>query len=115
METIEIWHNPRCGKSRETLSLIEASGASTIIRLYLKDTPSKTEIESVLNKLGISALSLIRIKEPLFIEFYKDKKLTDEAYIQAMVDHPILIERPIVIKNKVAVLGRPPENALKLL
>jgi arsenate reductase len=115
MEEIEIWHNPRCGKSRETLALIEQTGVVPTIRLYLKDTPTAKEIESVLTKLGIAPLLLIRTKEPLFIELYKDKKLTDQAYIQAMVDYPILIERPIVIKNMKAVLGRPPENVLKIL
>jgi arsenate reductase (glutaredoxin) len=115
MESIEIWHNPRCGKSRETLALIENKGVVPSIKLYLKDTPTFKEIESVLTKLGMAPLSLIRTKEPLFIELYKDKKLSDQAYIQAMADHPILIERPIVIKNNQAILGRPPENVRKLL
>ncbi len=115
MDELEVWHNPRCGKSRATLALIEVAGYKPIIRLYLKDTPSYVEIQSVLNKLNILPLALIRINEPIFVELFKDKKLTDTEFIQAMVDNPILIERPIVINKYKAVLGRPPENVLQLI
>ena len=115
MEEIEIWHNPRCGKSRETLALIENAGHTPKIRLYLKDNPTFSEISATLKKLDALPLALIRTNEPVFIESYKGKALSDNEYIQAMVDNPILIERPVVIKNNHAILGRPPGNVLKLI
>lgn len=111
---IEIWHNPRCSKSRETLQLLEEYNAT--VRLYLEDSPSADEIRTVLKKLGISARELLRSGE----EDYKtlnlaDTNLSEEDLINAMVKAPRLIERPIVINGNKASIGRPPVRVLEIL
>ena len=110
-DTLVIYHNPRCTKSRETLALIEKKKPEIVE--YLKTPPSATELKMLLKKLGLSVQDIIRKKEPLFIE--KDKKLSDEKWIAILVKNPVLIERPIVVKGNKAVIGRPPENVLKLI
>lgn len=110
---IIIYHNPRCTKSRETLALIEKQKPEIVE--YLKTPPSATELKSLLKKLGLNVQEIIRKKEPLFIEKYKDKKLSDEKWMEVLVKNPVLIERPIVVKGNKAVIGRPPENVLKLI
>ncbi|WP_044200491.1 arsenate reductase (glutaredoxin) [Flammeovirga sp. OC4] len=111
---IKIWHNPRCSKSRESLNLLKENGDEVEVREYLKDTPSKAEIEEILSMLNISPLALIRKGEAIYKENFKGKELTDEEYINAMVEYPKLIERPIVIKDNKAVIGRPPSLVLDL-
>lgn len=106
-----IYHNPRCTKSRETLALIEKKKPEIVE--YLKTPPSATELKLLLKKLGLSVQQIIRKKEPLFIE--KDKKLNDEKWIDVLIKNPILIERPIVVKGNKAVIGRPPSTVLTLL
>ena len=114
--SITIYHNPRCSKSRQTLALLEENGVTPEVVLYLSDTPSAKELSDIIKKLGISARELLRKKESEYAELnLKDESLSDSALIKAMVDHPKLIERPIVVKGQKAVLGRPPENALELL
>ncbi len=108
-----IYHNPRCTKSRETLALIEKKKPEIVE--YLKTPPSATELKLLLKKLGLSVQQIIRKKEPLFIEKYKDKKLNDEKWIDVLIKNPILIERPIVVKGNKAVIGRPPSTVLTLL
>jgi len=115
MAAIDIYHNPRCGKSRTTLKLIQEAGIEPNIRLYLQDTPTQAELRSIIKKLGIPAEGLIRKGEKIFKEQYKGQELDDAGWIKAMADHPILIERPIVIKGDKAVLGRPPENVSALV
>lgn len=112
---LTIYHNPRCSKSRETLKLIEDSGAMVTVVEYLKASPSKDELEEVIEKLGIRPQELIRKGEAIYKEKFKGKNLTDEEWINAMVENPVLIERPIVIKGDKAVLGRPPESVKELL
>jgi len=114
-ENVIIYHNPRCTKSRETLALLEKKKAKSQIIEYLKTPPTATELKSFLKKLGLSVQDIIRKKEPLFIEKFKDKKLSDEKWIEVLVKNPVLIERPIVVKGNKAVIGRPPENVLELL
>ena len=114
-DTIIIYHNPRCTKSRETLALLEKKKAKPEIVEYLKTPPTVTELKSVLKKLGLNVQEIIRKKEPLFIEKFKTKKFNDEKWIDVLVKNPVLIERPIVVKGNKAVIGRPPENVLKLL
>ena len=109
-----IFHNPRCGKSRQTLNLLEEKGEMITIVEYLKTVPSKEELADIVNMLGIKPLDLIRKKETEFAE-YKGKELSDEEWIEVMVSHPKLIERPIVIKDGKAAIGRPPENVLEIL
>lgn len=111
---LTIYHNPRCRKSRETLALIEESGIDVKIIEYLKDVPSSEELKDLVNKLGISAEKLLRKNEAIFKEQFKGKDLSEDEWIKAMIEHPKLIERPIVVKGGKAVLGRPPEHVREL-
>ena len=112
--TTTIWHNPRCSKSRQTLTLLEERGISAAVRLYLDDAPSTNEVAEVLNQLGIAPWELLRRGENVFKELGLDKNTADQALIAAMSANPILIERPIVIHGGRAALGRPPESVLGL-
>ena len=112
---MKIYHNPRCSKSRQTLQLIKESGREVEIIEYLTTPPTFEELKSVIFQLGISPEQLLRKNEVVFKEKYKGKSLSDDEWIRAMIDHPKLIERPIVIDGKKAILGRPPENVLSLL
>ena len=112
---MRIYHNPRCRKSRETLELITKQGVSVEIIEYLKETPSANDLSVILSKLGMKPEQLLRKGEKLFKEEFKGKKLTDNQWIKAMVENPVLIERPIVVKGNKAIIGRPPENVNKLL
>ncbi len=112
---MKIYHNPRCRKSRETLAMIEDNGGNAEIVLYLENVPTKNELKDLLDKLGMTPLQLIRKGEKEWKENYKGKDLNDEEILEAMVKYPKLIERPIVVKGKKAILGRPPENVLELL
>ena len=106
--SITIYHNPRCGKSREGLKLLEEAGVEFQTRLYLKDPVSKEELSEVVQKLGISAEGLLRKKEAIFKEEYANKSLSEEDCLDAMLTHPKLIERPIVVNGDKAIIGRPP-------
>ncbi|MBL6445051.1 arsenate reductase (glutaredoxin) [Fulvivirga sp. 29W222] len=112
---LTIYHNPRCRKSRETLGIIESSGAMMEVVEYLKTPPTKGELKQIIEKLGIKPEGLIRKGEAIYKEKYKGKSLTDDEWIEAMEGNPILIERPIVVKGDKAVIGRPPENVKELL
>jgi arsenate reductase len=112
---MKIYHNPRCSKSRQTLALIQENGVEPEVVLYLENIPSTEELRDLLSKLEITPMQLIRKGEKDWKENYKGKELSDAQLIQAMIAHPKLIERPIVVKDNKAVLGRPPENALELL
>ncbi|MBB6460859.1 arsenate reductase (glutaredoxin) [Flammeovirga kamogawensis] len=111
---VTIWHNPRCSKSREALQLLNDNGDDVQIREYLKEHPSKDEIVALLSLLKIKPLDLIRKGEAIYKENFKGKDLSDDEYISAMVEYPKLIERPIVIKDNKAVIGRPPQLVLDL-
>ena len=112
---ITIYHNPRCGKSRATLALLQESGVAPHIIEYLKTPPTAAELESIVAKLGIAPEALVRKGEELYKEEYAGRQLTDAQWIEAMSRHPILIERPIVVKGNRAVLGRPPESVKQLI
>jgi arsenate reductase len=112
---LTIYHNPRCSKSREALALVDGSGQEVVIKEYLKTPPSKKELVQILTKLGKRPQEIIRKGESIFKEKYRGKDFSDKEWIQIMVDNPILIERPIVIKGKNAVLGRPPSKIASLL
>ena len=112
--TTTIWHNPRCSKSRQTLALLEERGISPAVRLYLDDAPSTTEVAEVLRQLGIKPWELLRRGEKVFKELGLNEDTADEALIEAMSANPILIERPIIVHDGGAALGRPPENVLEL-
>jgi arsenate reductase len=116
MSQVVIYHNPRCSKSRQTLELIKENGVEPEIREYLKDTPSADELKGVLNALGISARALLRTKEQEYSDNnMADTSLTDDQIIALMIANPKLIERPIVIKEGQARIGRPPESVLEIL
>lgn len=114
--SVTIFHNPRCSKSRQTLQLLQENGVEPEVRLYLEDVPTAAELKAVLKQLGFSARELMRNKETDFKENnLGDKSLSDDQLIQAMIDFPKLIERPIVIKGNKAKIGRPPEQVLEIL
>lgn len=104
---ITIYHNPRCGKSREGLAFLETTNQSFEIVKYLETPLSFNELEIIIQKLGISPMQLIRTKEAIWIEKYKGKNLHDNEIIQSMINYPILIERPIVVKGNRAIVARP--------
>ncbi|OAN54622.1 arsenate reductase (glutaredoxin) [Paramagnetospirillum marisnigri] len=113
-DQVTIYHNPRCGKSRDTLKLIEGKGIAPRIVDYLKEPPSVAELTRILALLGKRPVEITRRKEALDAGF--DPALfEDGALIAALVAHPIAIERPIVVKGDKAALGRPPENVLGIL
>jgi len=112
--TTTIWHNPRCSKSRQTLALLEAQGVDVTIKLYLEDTPTPAALSTVLDQLGIPAWDWLRRGEAVFKTLGLSKDSGDQAILEAMHAHPVLIERPVVIHGKRAALGRPPENVLAL-
>ncbi len=115
-DKITIYHNPRCSKSRETLALLQNQGIEPTVVQYLQNPPDATTLKQLLKALNISPRELLRNKEDEYKTLkLADPKLSDEELIAAMCQHPKLIERPIVVKGKRAVLGRPPENALQLL
>ena len=110
-----ILHNPRCSKSRETLQLLEEKGEDILVVKYLDDVPTREELENILSLLNISPIDLVRTKEAIWKEKYKDSALSDSEVIDAMLENPKLIERPIVIKNNKAAIGRPPKQVLDIL
>jgi arsenate reductase len=116
MTELTLYHNPRCSKSRGALELLEQRGLNPTVIRYLETPPSATELKQILTRLGISPRQLLRSGE----EEYKtlnltDPSLTDAEIIEAMVNHPKLIERPILVAGDVAVVGRPPEKVLEIL
>lgn len=113
---ITIYHNPKCGTSRNVLALIREAGIEPTIIEYLKDPPSRTEMLSLIKRSGGTARSFLRAKEPLADELgLKDAKVSDAKIVDAMVAHPILIERPIVVTERAVKLCRPAELVLEIL
>lgn len=110
-----IYHNPKCSKSRATLALLKEHGVEPKVVEYLKTPPTKTELKGIIDKLGIEPEQLVRKGEEIYKTKYAGRKLTASQWIDAMIENPILIERPIVVSGSRAVLGRPPENVEKLL
>ena len=114
--TVTIYHNPRCSKSRQTLQLLLDKGIEPRIVEYLETPPDAATLNAILTQLDMEPRDLMRRKEPEYHALnLADPNLSREALIQAMVEHPTLMERPIVLVNKKAALGRPPENVLDLL
>lgn len=114
--SITILHNPRCTKSRQTLELLERKGVSPHVVEYLKTPPDEAELRRLIRLLGIAPRDLLRTKEPEYKEAGLDRPgISDADIIRAMVKYPKLIERPIVVRGNKAVIGRPPENVLKIL
>ena len=116
MSDITIHHNPRCGTSRNTLALIRSSGAEPVVIEYLKTPPSRAQLVELIDAAGLGVRGLMRAKEALFAERgLGDPRMTDEALIDAMMAHPILINRPIVVTPLGTRLCRPPETVLEIL
>lgn len=103
-----IYYNARCSKCREAINLLVDANCEFEIREYLKVPPTKTEIKELLQKLNCNPIDIIRKNEPLFIEKFKDKKISKTQWIQLLSENPILIERPVVIDGNKAIIGRPP-------
>ncbi len=114
MEQVIIWHNNRCSKSRDSLSYLQDSNQNTTVFEYLKTPPTLEDINYVLEKLQIPAETLIRKGEEVYKSNFKDKKFSEEEWRKILVQHPVLIERPIVIKGNQAVIGRPLEKVIDL-
>lgn len=113
--TIKIYHNPRCSKSRQTLALLTDRGETPEIIEYLKDAPSEAEIRAVAKMLGIlSVREMMRTGESIYKELNLKAVTDEDRLIRAMAENPKLIERPIVIKDGKAAIGRPPESVLSL-
>jgi len=112
---ITIYHNTRCKKSREGLEIVENSGKEYKIREYLKDPLSEDELKSLLTKLNMTAIQLVRKNEKIWKENFKDKDLSENELVRIMVENPKLIERPIVENETKAVVGRPPEEINNLV
>ena len=113
---ITIYHNPKCSKSRQTLKLLQEQGINPVTIEYLKNPPTVEKLKEILSLLGVSPRDLMRKKEDEYKELdLANSKLSDKDLIDFMVKHPILIERPIVLANGKAALGRPPEQVLDIL
>lgn len=114
--SITIYHNPRCSKSRQTLQLLEQHGIQPEVIKYLETPPDETTLKALLDMLGLEPRQLMRQKETEYQALDLDNpELDRDSLIRAMVEHPKLIERPIVVKNGKAALGRPPEDVLEIL
>ena len=114
--SVTIFHNPRCTKSRQTLELLIKQGIKPVINEYLITPPTVEKIKEILRKLGYAPRDLMRKKEDAYIEYNLDNQtLSDDYLINFMIKHPILIERPIVLTNEKAAIGRPPEKVLEIL
>ena len=112
---ITIWHNNRCSKSRNAVCLLEDKNVQAEVFEYLKTPPTAEQIKDVLTKLGVEPEALVRKGEEIYKAEYKGKALTYDQWIEAFVKHPVLIERPIIIKGDKAVIGRSIENIDTLL
>lgn len=113
---VTIYHNPRCSKSRQTLQLLEDQGLEPEIIEYLKTPPNKTELLEILGLLSMQPRELMRNNEATYKELkLDDPELSNDELLNEMIKHPVLIERPIVLANNKAAVGRPPENVLKIL
>ena len=114
-EKTTIYFNPKCSKCNITLELLKEKGKNPEIVKYLETVPSKDELKNILSLLGLSANQLLRKRENAYQEAGLSEDSSEEEILNAMVNYPILIERPIVVHNGKAVIGRPPENILEIL
>jgi arsenate reductase (glutaredoxin) len=112
---LQIFHNNRCGKSRNCLSMLESSGKEFEIISYLTTPPTAAELQGVLEKLDIKPIDLVRQKEKTWIDNFKGKDFTDEELIKIMITNPILIERPLLISEEKAIIARDEEKIVNFL
>ncbi|MDX1565854.1 MAG: arsenate reductase (glutaredoxin) [Phycisphaeraceae bacterium] len=116
MAQITCYHNPRCSKSRQAMKLLQEAGCEPTVVQYLKNPPDGPTLRAILKKLGLKAAELLRRKEAVYRQLNLAEKLDDEeALVEAMVAHPVLIERPIVVAGSRACIGRPPEKVMEIL
>ncbi|MDR2269984.1 MAG: arsenate reductase (glutaredoxin) [Sphingobacterium sp.] len=111
---IKIYHNKQCSKSCAALEFLQEHTTELQVQEYLEEVPNKEQLTEILSQLGLKPLTLIRKNEPLFLEKFQHLTLTDEEWVDVMVQNPILIERPIIIKDGKAVIGRPLERVIDL-
>lgn len=114
-ETLRIYYNPRCSKCRDVVAIVTERGYQTELVKYLDTPPDREELRGLLKKLGMKPLDLIRKSEDIFKQKYAGNTLSDEEWLEAMLAHPVLIERPIVVRGNKAVVARPAEKVLDLL
>ena len=114
-ETITIYFNPRCSKCREAEALVTERGYNSELIKYLDTPPSKVELSSLLHKLGMKPLELIRKGEAIFKQHFAGRTLSDDEWLDALVAYPVLMERPVVVRGNKAVVARPAEKALEIL
>jgi arsenate reductase len=113
---MKIYHNPRCSKSRQSLALLQEAGLDPEVIEYLKDPPTAAELSEILDSLQMEPTDLMRTGEAVYQELgLREKQLNRQEAIETMIQHPVLIERPIVVKGNQAVIGRPPESVKVLL
>ena len=112
---VKIYHNNRCSKSRNGLEILKNSGKNFEVVNYLEKIPSKNELKDIINLLGIKPIELVRKNEAIWKSDFKNKDVTDEQIIEAMIINPKLIERPIIINGNKAVIGRPSEKILEII
>jgi arsenate reductase len=115
MSEITIYHNNRCSKSREAMCILDEIKTKANVIEYLITPPTEEELKSLLKKLGMEAHELVRKNETIYKEKFDGKKMTEEQWIKAMAKHPILIQRPIVVKGSKAIIARPPEKLKEFL
>ena len=113
--TVTLFHNARCSKSRSALALLQQRGVDPHVIEYLKTPPTKAELRALIGKLGIRPEALVRRGEAIYREQFSGKTLSDDQWLDALASNPILIERPIAVRGNRAVVGRPPERVLELL
>ena len=112
---MKIYHNPRCSKSRQSLALLQEAGLDPEVIEYLKDPPTTAELSEILDSLQMEPTDLMRTGEAVYQELgLREKQLNRQEAIETMIQHPVLIQRPIVVKGNRAVIGRPPENVKAL-
>lgn len=112
---MKIYHNPKCSKSRDALALLKKKGADPEVIEYIKTPLTREELKRIVEKLGVSPMDIVRTDEPIWKREFTGIRWEDDALFGALVEYPILLQRPIVINGKRAVIARPPERALELL
>jgi arsenate reductase len=113
--SVRIYHNPRCSKSRSACAILAENGIAAEVVEYLKTPPDRATLTALLAKLGLRAEELVRKNESIVKTEYAGRTMSDEDWLEAMLAHPVLIERPIVVVGERAVVARPPERVLELL
>jgi arsenate reductase (glutaredoxin) len=115
MKKLTIYHNGECSKCKETTELLRDKGYEIAYRFYLLEPPTEAELKEVLSKLQVNPSELVRKTEPLYMEQYEGKVLTEEQWLQVLLQHPVLMQRPVAVNGNRAIIARPPEKVLEIL